>query len=66
MIKKEKRKKKKNQVKIHAFFLRGLFFRTRYIFSLLRSLTLSSVKELEFSVTRRPSRRRRVCPKSSS
>jgi hypothetical protein len=44
----------------------GLFFRTRYILSLLRSLTLSSVVELEVCVSTLPSRRRRVCEKSSS
>jgi hypothetical protein len=44
----------------------GLFFRTRYILSLLRSLILSSVVELEVWATSLPSRIRRVWPKSSS
>lgn len=44
----------------------GLFFRTKYILSLWRSLTLSSVVELEVCVSTLPSRRRRVCAKSSS
>jgi hypothetical protein len=51
-------------LKIHRRL--GLFLRTRYILSFLRSLTFSSVVELDVSVTSLPSRRRRVCAKSSS